>query len=128
MKTVVAKLKKTIINPHITYLAFNACIMKSVYFRCGIIELHEKEEEILKKEYEETILVKLELSKKFPRSILYMRKLALVIGLIRLSTAIQLQVIKLYIGNKRAQNTISKALTLYEEMIFVEKGRNADLK
>jgi len=88
MKIVVAKLKKTTINLHRTYLVFNAYIMKSIYFGYGIIELHKKEEEILHKEYKEIILVKLGLSKKFPRSILYMRKSALGIGLIRLSTVV----------------------------------------
>ena len=35
----VSKLKQMTINPHLTYLAFNIYMMKSVYFGCGIVEL-----------------------------------------------------------------------------------------
>ena len=72
--------------------------------------------------------MKLGLSKKFPRSILYVRRSVLGTGLLKLLTAVQFQALKLYIGNKRAMNSISTMLTLYQEMIFIEKGRNIDIE
>ena len=68
------------------------------------------------------------LSKKFPRKILYAKKAALRIGLIKPSTTVQIQAIKLYIGNKRAENDISKILIAHEEMIMIEKGQNQELE
>ena len=44
MKIAVAKLKETIIYPHIIYIVFNVYIMKSIYFGCRIVELHLKQE------------------------------------------------------------------------------------
>ena len=57
-----------------------------------------------------------------------MRRLALGIRLLKLSIVVQLQALKLYIENKRAMNSISTILTLYKEMIFIEKGRNIDIE
>ena len=59
---------------------------------------------------------------------MYIRKSALGIGLIKPSTAVQLQAIKLYIGNKRATSRINKVLNLHEELLFIEKGRNVELE
>ena len=42
MKTAIAKLKKTTINAYLTYLIFNAYMIKSIYFGYGIIELNKK--------------------------------------------------------------------------------------
>ena len=67
MKIAVAKLKETTIHSYMTHIVFNTCIMKSIYFGCGIVELHLKQEQILQKTYEETILQKIGLSKKFPQ-------------------------------------------------------------
>ena len=66
MKSTIDKLRRTTIHPHLTYIMFNAYMMKSVYFRCGIVELNPRQEKLLQKEYEEMILTKLGLSKKFP--------------------------------------------------------------
>jgi len=56
--------------------------MKSIYFGCGIIELLDPQEKVLKKIYKETIPVKLNLGRKFSRAILYVRKSAMGVGLI----------------------------------------------
>jgi len=47
--------------------------------------------------------------------------------LIKPSIAIQIQVIKLYIGNKRARITKWISLEIYDEIIFIEKGYNKKL-
>ena len=49
MKIAVAKLKETTIHLHIVYIVFNAYIIKSIYFRYKIVELHLKQEQILQK-------------------------------------------------------------------------------
>ena len=56
-------------------------MIKSVFFGCGVIELNPREEKELKRIYKEPMLVKLGLSKKFPRIVLYTRKSALGVGL-----------------------------------------------
>ena len=60
-------------------------------------------------------LVKLGLSKKFLRKILYIRKLALGVGLIRLSTIILILAIKLYLRHKRFKDRLSKIIKINEE-------------
>jgi len=53
------------------------------------------------------ILNKLQLTEKFLRRLLYMRRDALSIGLIKPRTTINILVIKLYIGYQRASTPIS---------------------
>jgi len=62
--------------------------------------------------YELVILKKLRLSEKFPRSILCAWKLALGIGIIKLSTIIAIIVFKLYLEHKRLQMKVSKIITV----------------
>ena len=82
-------------------------LIKKVYFGYGIIKIIPKQEEILMRISEPVILVKLELNKKFPRIILYTRKIALGIEIMKLSTIIVLLVIKLYLEHKRADDRIA---------------------
>ena len=77
------------------------CLTKKVYFGCRIIKLIPKQEEILMKIYKLVLLVKLDLSKKFPRNILYTRKIALEVGIMKPSIIIAVLAIKLYLGYKR---------------------------
>ena len=42
MKTVVVKIKRTMINTQLIYLIFNVYMMKSVYFGCRIVEINTK--------------------------------------------------------------------------------------
>ena len=72
--------------------------MKSMYFRCEIVELNPKQEEILKNIYKEIIADKIGIGKKFPRRILYIRKTAIRVELIKLSIVVRIQALKLYIG------------------------------
>ena len=82
MEVAIAKLMNTNIKIPLTYLYFNAYLMKSVYFGCGIFGLTNPQENELKRIYEEAILVKLNLRRKFPWAILYVKKSAMGIGLI----------------------------------------------
>ena len=72
--------------------------MKSAYFGYRIIELTNKQEEILRAIHEEMIAEKIGLGKKFPRRILCVQKTTIGVGLIKPSTAVKMQALKLYIG------------------------------
>jgi len=56
---------------------------------------------MLQKKYEGTITQKIRLGTKFPRAILYLRRNAIGLGLIRPKTSIAMQACKLYLGNFR---------------------------
>ena len=59
-----------------------------------------------------------------PKEILYTRKIALGIGLIKPSIAVETLALKLYVGNKRAKNRIAKLLSIIEDLQFIENGIN----
>ena len=67
--------------------------------------------------------MKLGLSKKFPRDVLYSRKSALGVGIIKPSTIIDTLKAKLYLGNVRRGGVTSNAIKLHEEYLLVEAGR-----
>ena len=58
MRKAVAKLNNMILHSNLTYLYFNVYLLKSVFFRCGIINLNEKQEKELQRMYEEMIVIK----------------------------------------------------------------------
>ena len=120
MQTVIEKLNNTNIKTPITYIIFNAYLIKSVYFGCGIIELSNKQDKILQSIHENTILVKLNLGWIFWRSILCTRKIAIGVGLIKLSTTIAMLVMKLCIGYYRAKTIIVKILNTQNKMLFIK--------
>jgi len=62
-----------------------------------------------------TILNKLGLSKKFLRDILYARKSALGIGLLKPTTIIAILAAKLYVGHMRKNNRISNIIQINEK-------------
>ena len=98
-------------------------MIKSVYFGYGILELTDNQEKELKKIYEEPLLIKLGLSRNFPRRVLYSRKSALGIGIMKPSTIINILNAKLYLGNKRMEGVANEAIKLQEEYLVVEAGR-----
>ena len=98
--------------------------MTSVYFGAGIITLNNKQCQELKRLYEEPMLVKLKLSRKLPRDILYARRSALGVGLILPETAIAIATLKLYIGNVRMKSNVVDMIELNEQYSYVECGTN----
>ena len=56
-------------------------MLKSIFFRGGIIEISQKQCEELKRIYKTPMLMKLKLSKIFPKKLLYVRKAFLGLGL-----------------------------------------------
>ena len=70
-----------------------------MYFEYIIIEITKEQEWILRKLHEETILNKLDYSKKFLRNMLCIRRIALRIGLIKLRIIVKTLALKLHIGH-----------------------------
>jgi hypothetical protein len=97
MRCAIAKLQNTVIALPLIYIFFNQYLIKSMYFGCRPIYINKAQEKELMKIYEVPILKKIGLSAKFPRQILYVRKAALGVGIIKPSTIINTLAIKLYI-------------------------------
>ena len=56
MKIAIERLKNTKITVYLMYVGFNACIIKSIYFGYKIVELTNKQENILRDIYKEIIV------------------------------------------------------------------------
>ena len=69
----IGKLNNTILQLSLTYLYFNAYLLKSIFFGTGIIQIIEKQEKEMQLMYEETICSKLGLGRKFLQLVLYSR-------------------------------------------------------
>ena len=95
---------------------FNICMIKSIFFRCRVVKLQEKEEIELKYMCKEQILSKLVFSKKFPCNALYIRKSVLEISLIALSTILAILKLKLFIGHKRLKENTKDAIEAHKFM------------
>ena len=93
-------------------------MIKSVYYGCSIMKLINQQEAILIKIYKPTLLRKLGLSIKFPRSILYTRKTAIGIGIMKPSIIIDTLALKLYRGHKRQKSRITILIKANEEIQF----------
>jgi len=98
---------------------YNVYMIKSVYFRSGIVELNNKQEIELRRIYEELLLIKLGLSRKFPRDILHSRKSALGVGIMKPTTIIDMLKAKLFLGNVRRKGVTYVAIKLQEEYLKV---------
>ena len=91
------KLMNTIIILYQACMYFNMYMLKSIFFGGGIMQISEKQCDELEKTHEVLILVKLQLSKTFPRKLMYARKSFLGLGLLPPETILAIQIIKLYI-------------------------------
>ena len=63
------------------HVFFNMCLIKKVYFGCGVLMLTPKQEEMLMKIHEPVTLRKMGFSVKFPRKIVHAQKAVLGIGI-----------------------------------------------
>ena len=102
-------------------------MIKSAFFGCRVVEITDKQDMALRKIYEEPLLLKLGLSRNFPRKVLYSRKSALGIRIMTLATIIVVLKAKLYLGNVRTRGVINEAVQLHEEYLAIEAGRTIDL-
>ena len=70
--------------------------------------------------YKPIILQKLGLSEKFLRKILYSRKSALGIGLIKSSIIMAMLIIKLNLWYKQIKSNVTKIITISERMAYFD--------
>ena len=126
MRCAIAKLQNTAIDLPLTYIFFNQYLIKSIYFGCSVIYLNKTQEKELMKIYEESILKKIGLSAKFPRQILYARKSALGVGIMRPSTIVNTLAIKLYIRHQQKKSRLASFININEENSFIDNGINKD--
>ena len=115
MEMAMWKLQNTPITASNACMFINMYLTTHVHFGCGIMKLLPKQEEILSKISEPVLLKKLNLSVKFPREILYARKLALGVGLMRPSTIVAMLKLQLYFGHMRMSDYASKMITTIED-------------
>ena len=99
---------------------FNECLINKVFFGCGIIELKDQKDRILRKMNKTIIAIKLRLGSNFPKAALCLRKNTLGIGLINPKTAVSILVCKLCIENLRVNTKISKIRQTQEESLIIE--------
>ena len=111
----------------LAYIYYNACFMKSVCFRIGIIELSEVQESIMMKTHKSTLINKLGCSKKFLRRILCARKSALGIGIMRPNTIADMLALKLYFRHKRVETRIGNLIQIIEDIATVESEYNKNI-
>lgn len=123
MDTSIKKLMNMEINTYQAAIYFNVYMIKSVYFGCGIVKLNKQQEKELRRIYEEPMLIKLGLSRKYPRTALYSRKSALGVGLMLPSTLLAVLKLKLYIGNMRKLGNAAEAIQVQLDYQEVEAGR-----
>ena len=73
------------------------------------------------------MLIKLGLSRKFPRAVLYSRKSALSIGIMTPSIIINILKAKLYVGNIRKRGETSRAIVIHQEIMMIKAGREVGI-
>ena len=112
------------INSYQAAMYFNVYMIKSVYFRCRMVNMNQQQEKELQRICKEPILIKLGLSRKFPRTVLCSRKSVLGVGLMLPSALIATLKLKLCIRNKRAENRIATLLSINEELQFIKNRIN----
>ena len=92
-----------------------------------MIEISHKQEEELKQLHEAPSLVKLELSKYFPRATMHSRKNALGLGLIKPKTVIVIKKLQLHAGSMRILGNAGLLVHIQEQYLQVEAGRPIEL-
>ena len=124
----IGKLSNTIVSTLLTHVCANVHFMTIVYFGSGIIQLTPLQEYDLKKIYEEPILSKLKLGIKFPRKVLHSRAKALGAGLIKTSTALASDEIRVHMENKRQFGKTGKLIQTTEYNNMTHNGcKNSDI-
>ena len=72
--------------------------------------------------YERPLLKKLQLEQNFPCKMLYARRSALGVSLVKPRTIITMAIIKQYIGCTRTQNNASQLIEAINEILIVRNG------
>ena len=109
-----SRLRSALISAVNMHVLFNMCLITQAYFKCGVISLLPKQEDLLMKTSEAALLRKLGLSKRFPRAILHAQKLQLGAGIMKPLTIIALLSLKLYLGHRRNKDQTAKQIKIYK--------------
>ena len=106
----IIKIMNVDMNTHQAGMHFNVRMTKSVFFRCSATELNARQENELRRIYKEPMLVKLGLSKNYPRIALCLRKSALGVRLMLSNTLIAALKLKACIRNKKEIRKCSRII------------------
>ena len=123
LKKSITKLVLTDVNQFQAATHYNAYVIKSVCFRCRIVELNDQKEKELIRTCEESLLVKHGLSRKFPRSVLCSRISALVVGIMTPRTMIETLKAKSCLGKIRKQGVTSNEMAVQKECLQMVVGK-----
>jgi len=122
MKLAMWRLRSIPITTVNMYLFYNMYLMTHVYFGCGIMNITPPQETVLMKLSETFLLQKLKLSVKMPREVLYTRKSALGVGLMKPSTIIAVLALQSYFGHMRMEGVTAQMVNILEENKVVQYG------
>ena len=117
MANSVKKLMATEMIVYQVYIYFNIYLIRNIFFRCGVVDITEKQEKNMKMIYEILLLNKLQLGEKFPRKVLYARCTALGIKIIQPKIAIAMAMLCLYFRNIRIRSNASNVILTLEELM-----------
>jgi len=110
-----SKLLQIDLNHHQARVYYNIYILTSMYFGSGIINLYEQDENELRRICEETLLRKMKLSMKFPRSVMHESKEGLGLVMMKLRMMVVINTLKMYFDNKRYGSEVLKMIEALEE-------------
>ena len=109
------------------HVYFNTCLVKSVFFGYGIIELNDRELQEMERIHEKPILRKLHLSEKFLQRIMHVDKRSLELDLMRPKTIFTMLKLKQYFGNMRLSINASEMIRANFEKEKVLSGRSTKI-
>ena len=127
IKHAMYKLRNTPVSIGNSYLFYNMYLTTQVYFGCGIVKLLPQQERILMKLSKRVLVKKIGLGENFPREVLYSRKSALGVGLLKPTTVLAILSMKLYVGHMRMEDQMSKMIRIIQENEGLQYGYNAQI-
>lgn len=110
----------TYLKPSTVYFYFHLYMTKNVFTK-----IEEKE---LQPIYEQLLIDKLKLGSKFPRSVLYINKNVLGIGLMALNTILEILSLKLFFRHTRLDSNTNKLIEVNLQNLQRESGRNVSFE
>ena len=85
--------------------------MSKVYFGCGVMELSDTQDKMLRRSYEKPLASKLGLGSDFPRKMLHCKVSSMGVVIVAPKTAISSLSLKLYLSHRRMQSENVKMKT-----------------
>ena len=123
----VKKLVSTSVTPAQVHTFFHTYLIKKVFFGCGVLSISESQEKELCRIYESPILKKLGLSEKYPRTLLYVERNSMGLGLLKPTTIIAQNKVKLLVGNTRIAKSTCDAIGHLHELVQFNSGLSKNI-